>query len=154
MMIKDILFFFAIILLYGVGNLFAQVISSSDNNNAQQKRVGQRLFQPEDMFRIWQIGASKWSPDGRFSAIEVLRPGRTLDRSLPTGEIRILDAGTRTLRTISSPSPIYVGFFNPIWSPDGRHLAFLSVDTNAVVQPWIWTAGTKTPRPLAGFDVR
>ncbi|CAA9405110.1 MAG: tolB protein precursor, periplasmic protein involved in the tonb-independent uptake of group A colicins [uncultured Pyrinomonadaceae bacterium] len=154
MIIKDILFFFAIILLYGVGILFAQVPPSSFNNNAQQKRVGQRLFQPEDLFRVWQIGASKWSPDGRRSAIEVLRPGRTIDRSVPTGEIRVLDAETRSLRIISSPSSAYIGFFNPIWSPDSRHLAFLSVDENAVVQPWIWTVGTKTARPLTGFDVK
>jgi dipeptidyl aminopeptidase/acylaminoacyl peptidase len=154
MIIKDILLFFAIVLLYGVGNLFAQVISSSVNNNAQQKRVGQRLFQPEDLFRIWQIGASKWSPDGRRSAIEVLRPGRTLDRSVPTGEIRVLDAEVRSLHTISSPSPAYIGFFNPIWSPDSKHLAFLSVDENAVVQPWIWTVGTKTARLLSGIDVK
>jgi dipeptidyl aminopeptidase/acylaminoacyl peptidase len=132
--------------------VFLTVINLSFNGTAQQT-PRQRLFQPEDLFRVWQIGATRWSPDGRFSVIEVLRPGRTLDRSLPTGEIRILDAGTRTLRTISSPSPVYIGFFNPIWSPDGRHLAFLSVDANAVVQPWIWTVGAKTPRPLAGLDV-
>jgi hypothetical protein len=154
MIIKDILFFFAIILLYGVGILFAQVSPSSFNNNAQQKRVGQALFQPKDLFRVWQIGSSKWSPDGRYSAIEVLRPGRTLDRSVPTGEIRVLDAETRSLRTISSQSRAYIGFFNPMWSSDSRHLAFLSVDENAVVQPWIWTVGTKTARPLTGFDVK
>jgi len=79
MIIKIISFSFAVILLYGVGMLFAQVNPSSLKSNPQQTR-GQRLFQPEDLFRIWRIGETKWSPDGGFSAIEVLRPGRTLLR--------------------------------------------------------------------------
>lgn len=123
-------------------------------DNAQSPRTGQRFFQPEDLFRTWQIGASKWSTDGRFCAVEVLKPRRTLDRSLPTGEIRLLDASNRTFRTISSPAPNYIGFFNPMWSPDGRQLSFLSVDDNAIVQPWIWTVGAKNSRQLTGLDVK
>lgn len=119
-----------------------------------QPPPGPRLFKAEDLFRVWRIGATKWSPNGRFSAIEVLRPERTLDPSLPTGEIRVLDSGARTLRTISSSRSAYIGFFNPLWSPDGRHLAFLSVDVNAIVQPWIWTVGTDSPRLLSKFDVK
>jgi hypothetical protein len=51
------------------------VLMLSLAGNAQQ---AQRLFQPEDLFRLWQVGAAAWSPDGRYAAIEILRPGHTL----------------------------------------------------------------------------
>lgn len=132
--------------------LAATILSLDINAQQARKQQQQRLFQPEDLFRVWRIGTTRWSPDGRFSAIEVLRPGRSLD-SVPTGEIRILEANSRTVRTISSSSAAYIGFFNPIWSPGGRHLAFLSVDENAVVQPWVWSIGAKKPRPLTELDL-
>src|SRR5262245_21564788 len=138
-------------LLKQSGFFLMAVLMLSLPGNAQQAK---RLFQPEDLFRVWQVGAIAWSPDGRYAAIEILRPSRTLDRTVPTGEIRLLDARTRTLRTLSSNAGAYLGFFNAVWSPNGRRLAFLSVDAKAVVRPWIWTLGTETPRLLNGLDAR
>lgn len=121
--------------------------------NAQPTRT-QRNFRPEDLFKIWQVGSTVWSPDGHYAAIVILRPGRTLDNNVPTGEIRLLDVRTRTLRTLSSNSNAYQGFFNPVWSPGGKRLAFLSVDADAVVRLWIWTLGTEHPRLVSDLDVR
>lgn len=119
-----------------------------------QDTYAQRLFQPEDMFRIWQVGAVAWSPDGHYAALEIVRPGRSLDRTVPTGEIHLLDARTHTLRTLSSNADAYLGFFNAAWSPDGQRLAFLSIDARAVTRLWVWQVGTKTPRLLKDFDIR
>lgn len=124
-------------------------------NLASQQALRQRKFQPEDLFRVRQVGAVAWSADGLYAAIELTRPGHTLDSGVPTNEIALLDVKAGTLRTVTSDAPRYVGFFNAIWSPDGRRLAFLSVDGNAVVEPWIWRVGAAdAPTPIRDLDVR
>jgi dienelactone hydrolase len=123
-------------------------------NLAAQQVLAQRKFQPEDLFSVRQVGAVAWSAAGLYATIELSRPARTLDSNVPTNEIALLDVNAGTLRTVSSNAPRYVGFFNAIWSPNGRRLAFLSVDANAVVELWIWTVGTDAPTPIRDLDVR
>jgi dipeptidyl aminopeptidase/acylaminoacyl peptidase len=100
------------------------------------------------------VGATAWSSDGRYASIEFTRPGQTLDRGVPTNEIGLLDVKTQILRTLSSNGPTYVGFFDAAWSPDGRQLAFLSVDTSANVRAWVWTAGGGAPTLVPDVDIR
>jgi len=119
------------------------------NAAAQQ----QRFFQPEDLFRIRQVGQTRWSPDGRYVSIEFTRPGRSLD-TVPTAELQILDVKTRTLRALSSNAPEYFGFFNAVWSSDGQRLAFLSVDGTATVRPWIWNIRDRAPTLIRDLDIR
>src|SRR5579863_7835048 len=92
---------------------------ASLNLTGQQSR-GQRKMVAEDLFRVRQVGAIAWSPDGLYSALEFSTPGRTLDTSVPTNEIAILDLRTRALRSLTRTEADGVGFFNPAWSPDGR----------------------------------
>jgi hypothetical protein len=103
---------------------------------AQQTHAMQTL-QPDDLFRMQQISATAWSLDERYVAIEISRAGHSLDRSVPSREIRLLDVRTHALRLLSSNSASYLGFFNAVWSLDGQRLAVLSVDADAVVRPWI-----------------
>ncbi len=138
--------FTSIALLLTVANASIQVTA--------QTKPTRRLFQPEDLFRSWQVGATAWSPDGHNVAIEMLRPNHVLDRGVPSGEIRLLDVRTRTFRTLSPTAEAYLGFFNMVWSQSGTRLAFLSVDANAVVQPWVWTVDTERPKLLNDLDVR
>src|SRR5437870_4123449 len=85
---------------------------------AQQTRA-QRAFQPDDLFRVQQIGATAWSPDGLYAAIEISGTGRSIDSSVPSSEIRLLNVRTRKLRRLSPNSPSCLGFFNAVWSPNG-----------------------------------
>ena len=88
-----------------------------------------------------QLGAVTWSPDSRYTAIELSRPGRAL-AGAPSGEIGLIDVKARAMTIASSSAAAYLGFFNATWSPGGRRLAFPSVDANAVVRVWIWRPGT------------
>ena len=123
------------------------------NLDAQQV-LAQRKFQPEDLFRVRQVGAVAWSADGLYATIELTRPGRSLDSVVPTSEIALLDVKARAIRTVTSDEARYFGFFNASWSPNGRRLVFLSVDANAAVEPWIWTVGADAPTPIPDLDVR
>jgi dipeptidyl aminopeptidase/acylaminoacyl peptidase len=120
---------------------------------AAQSALTQRSLQPEDLFRVRHVGETAWSPDGRYAAIEFSRAGQTLDGDVPTNEGALLDVQTRIVHILSSNGPTYIGFFNARWSPDGRRLAFLSVDTSATVRPWVWTTGGGGPALVHDLDV-
>jgi hypothetical protein len=94
-----------------------------------------RVFQPEDLFRADYVNAVRWAPRRDRAEVEIGHTRRWLDRGIPTNEISVLDVANGTLRQISAGGDRYVGFFGGIWSPNGGRLAFLSVDTNAVVRP-------------------
>lgn len=112
-----------------------------------------RTFRPDDMFQLRRIGATAWAPDGRYATIEFTKLSRWLD-SVPANDLSLLDVKTRTLRPLSPKSTAYVGFFNAIWSPDSRRVAFLSVDRNAVVRAWVWTVGTAAPSVVPNIEPR
>jgi dipeptidyl aminopeptidase/acylaminoacyl peptidase len=120
---------------------------------AHELGAQRRVMRPEDLFRIDRVGATAWSPDWRKATVEMPRPGRWLDRSIPTAEIAAVDVASARMRTISSPSRAFVGFFGAAWSPDGRRLLFLSVDTNAVVRPWLWDPSAGAPTLLPGLEL-
>ena len=108
-------------------------------------------MQPEDLFRAERVGVISWVLDRSRAAVELRRSDRWLDRSIPTGPIVVVDAAAGTLRPISPASREFVGFFGPAWSPDSRRLLFFSVDTNAVVRPWVWTVDAGPPTLLRGL---
>jgi dipeptidyl aminopeptidase/acylaminoacyl peptidase len=117
-----------------------------------QQQTG-RVLRPEDLFRFQSITATSWASNGRYVAIEISNSSRSLDRNLPSGEIRLLDVRDRSLRQVSPKSDAYLGFFNATWSPNGERLAFLSLDREANVRLWIWTVGSKAPVMLPDLDL-
>src|SRR6185436_14717353 len=112
-----------------------------------------RVMRPDDLFRIERVAAIAWSADGARAAVQITRPGRWLGSSPPTGDISVIDVASGRMSKVSMPRPGFVGFFGPSWSPDGKSLAFFSVDTNAIVRPWIWRAGLIAPVSLRGLQM-
>jgi Tol biopolymer transport system component len=74
----------------------------------------------------YECSAPAWSADGRYLAVAV----GTGSMRWPDGELRtvnqlaILDAGGRLVRMLPLQTPSDNG---PVWSPDGRQLAFLGL---------------------------
>lgn len=126
--------------------LFAMEVTGQTGDNA-------RPFAPDDLFRIRRVGATAWSPNGLFATIEFSKESRWLD-GVPTNDLSLLDVKTRSLRPLSPKGSAYLGYFNAVWSPDSRRVAFLSVDRKAVVRVWVWTVGAPAPSMLANIDAR
>src|SRR5262245_4322935 len=112
-----------------------------------------RVMRPDDLFRVERVASIAWSADGSRAAVEITRPGRWLGPSPPTGSIGVIDVASATLKRVSLDRAAFVGFFGAAWSPNSRALAFFSVDTNAVVRPWIWRVDGKTPIMLRGLQL-
>ena len=112
-----------------------------------------RLLHPGDLFAISEVGACAWSPDGGAVAVQLLHSDQRLDWNVPTSDLRVLDAATGSWRAVATRHGPYVGFFGAAWSPSGRQLLVLSVDSNAVVRPWIWARGAGTLRMLKGLEL-
>jgi len=113
----------------------------------------QRVMRPDDLFRLERVASIAWSADGNRAAVQITRPGRWLGPSPPTGDISVIDVASAAMRKVSTSDRAIVGFFGAAWSPNGRSLAFLSVDTNAVVRPWIWQSDAKTAVLLRGLQL-
>lgn len=111
-----------------------------------------RMMNPADLFRIERVGAVAWSPDWSRAAVEIHRPGDFLDFGT-TADIAVIDARTGRFTMLTHSSPV-IGFFQAVWSPDSRRLMMLSVDSGAVVRPWLWTAGDSEPVLLGGMQLR
>jgi dienelactone hydrolase len=112
-----------------------------------------RLMRPADLFEFERVGLIAWSPDRSHVAVEIHRRSGLLDRSVPTADIAVLDVASGTLRTVSPSLPDVVGFFSPAWSPDTRRLVFLSVDRDASVRAWLWSADVGAPTVLTDLEL-
>jgi serine/threonine protein kinase/Tol biopolymer transport system component len=88
-------------------------------------RVSASGGQPEELLaNLNQVKSDpNWSPDGK--RVCFAGPSGTAT-PLPAPNIHVLDLGTQTVTDVPDSN----GFFSPRWSPDGRYLAALSLDSS------------------------
>jgi Tol biopolymer transport system component len=84
-----------------------------------------------------------WSPDGTRLAFSTLEYTRVEERPTTDGQLGVIDLGTGETRTIVIDSGIDA--IQPTWSPDGRRLAFWSVDDAGIRN--VWTVPVTGGRP-------
>ncbi|MDE1175710.1 MAG: prolyl oligopeptidase family serine peptidase [Edaphobacter sp.] len=109
--------------------------------------------------------APTMSPDGKLVAYTLATPSRTETAKniryktfLPTGTPRMMD-GTeiRITNTETGETKEFTGSngnaWNPIWSPDGKMLAFSS-DRDGVARLWVWSRETGTLRRVSEVSLR
>lgn len=97
---------------------------------------------------LWEPGRPSWSPDGRFIAMAAFKPYSKRYRE-GLSEILVVDLSNGT-GTYTPPWPDRSlstrGDDGPIWSPDGRHMAFVMASTLWVVP--VDSTGRFTAAPL------
>ena len=83
-----------------------------------ERRIRETHWQEDDFYQVfWYFGRLSWSPDGKLLAYS--DPG---DSNQPSS-IFLLSLDSSEVRRLTSPRDS-VGDYNPVFSPDGRTLAF------------------------------
>ena len=106
-----------------------------------------RPLTPEDLFRIEEVGDVAIAPDGRSIAFVRRRPmlgHKEFQQGFMAGndraDIWLSDAGGAAPRRLTDGAADGSGYWMPVWSPDGAHLAMLSTKGGSV-RLWVWQRG-------------
>lgn len=89
-----------------------------------------------------------WSPDGRYIAFTKWR--ETAESA--TGELWIMDPQGNAKRLLSPITTSYYKHFTPVWSPDGRNIAFVLSEKPPLGNVYIVDVLTGDARQLTHFQ--
>ncbi len=110
----------------GLGMVLGGVLSAllvgaaAQAQTSTQSRAPSRLFQPLDLFGLEQAADPQISPDGTH--IAYVRESEDILTDRARTSIWIVDAATGAQRPLDG----LPGESSPVWSPDGRKLAFIA----------------------------
>jgi Tol biopolymer transport system component/DNA-binding winged helix-turn-helix (wHTH) protein len=100
-----------------------------------------KLYTPLSIIH-WEQGALSWSPDGK----SIIFPDGLSTRSPSSIFMESLD--TMQARPITSPPSAWDGDINPVFSPDGKRIAFIRASDNSVRDIYVMPAGGGEPRQI------
>jgi acetyl esterase/lipase len=125
-------------------------------------KPGGRAKLPKDLIAIRSYGTTSVSPDRKLIAIEVEGrvPGATLDSGIELKadyrtELWIVNRENGTRQCLTASKPVTLSHWNPVWSPDSQHLAFLSTEgqSNAFLELWDRSTGRVKRLTTLGVDL-
>jgi dipeptidyl aminopeptidase/acylaminoacyl peptidase len=133
----------------------------TSNGNKIQGETSGRAMVPSDLFSIRSYGARDVSRDRTMIAIEVLEwaPGARRESGDVAGQLNhrtelwLVSSETGKRERLTAPSPIGLSQWNPIWSPDSKHLAFLSTEGKEDAFLEVWDRPTGHVRLLSRSSV-
>ena len=89
----------------------------------------------------WEQGALSWSPDGKSFALTDDIGGQ------PSSSVYLIDIGSLRVRPLTTPPAGWAGDRSPIFSPDGKRIAFVrSSDGHVMDIYWINAEGGEPHR--------
>ena len=112
----------------------------------------------EDLFGLEQLGTTATSPRGEWIAAVVARPRGLAERSqryaaagdVDHADVWLINRRDGSRRRLADGLASGTGYWNPVWSPDGKRLAILSTSYSspARVSIEVWEAKTNALRRL------
>src|SRR5262245_33399883 len=110
-----------------------------------QNAANGRAMVPEDLLTLQSIYETAFSPDGKWAAVVVERPrkaGESYERGylggLERSDIWLASTDGKKLTNVTRGEVIHAGFWNPVWSPDGKRLAMVSTRDSDNVRAYVY----------------
>jgi dipeptidyl aminopeptidase/acylaminoacyl peptidase len=146
-----------------VGFLKAQVVEPGQSFGAKDSDRGYlatRPLKPTDPFSIRTYDEKRVSPDGQMAALEIREwaPGA----SAPVGDFLNINQRTelwvayrngQKRQRVTPEQPVQLSQWDPVWSPNGQQLAFLSNEGQANAFLEVWDRNTAHVRRLTKVGV-
>jgi dienelactone hydrolase len=112
-----------------------------------------RAMVPEDLLTVQSIKETVFSPDGNWVAVVVERPrkaGESYERGYLGGversDIWLASTDGKKLVNVTRGEPFHAGYWNPVWSPDGKRLAMVSTRGSDNARAYVYDLNTKQLR--------
>ena len=109
-------------------------------------RAQQRPLVVDDLLKFQQLVDAVPSPDGRWLAVVITRPrtpGETYrimpySQDVDHADIWLMSGRGGPSRNLTQGVADGSGYWNPVWSPDGRYIAMLSTKGADNIRPYVW----------------
>ena len=105
---------------------------------------------PEDLLARQTLRETVLSPDGKWAAIVIERPGKVDEayergylRGLERTDIWLASTDGKTLLNVTRGEAVHAGHWNPVWSPDSQRLAMVSTRGGDNVRAYIYDLSTR-----------
>lgn len=134
---------------------------STVQTNAVTRKVDGRAMVPPDILTIRQYGAKSVSPDGSMIALEIVAwtQGARRESGDTAGQLNhrtvlwlVSRENGKRIR-LTPPRPIQISQWNPVWSPDSKHLVFLSTENKEDIFLRVWDRSTGRTRLLSRSSI-
>jgi dipeptidyl aminopeptidase/acylaminoacyl peptidase len=135
------------------------LLGPSDIARSQSAAPG-RAMVPEDLLALQSIKETVFSPDGKWVALVVDRrkkAGESYERGylggLERSDVWLASTDGRKLVNVTRGESIHAGYWNPVWSPDGKRLAMVSTRGGDNVRAYVYDLKTQQLRSCSDDGV-